>query len=528
MLTGCHGHRFHVPIADQVNDEVPLRFVVLDDKQILHLPVDEAFNAFQTGRECFVAGVPLKECKGSKIQGPLPLLFIGNDLNRNVPGCQIALEAVKDRPAFTCGFECDRVGVELAGKSDGILGTRCDDALEARVPGDFQDVLRHFGIGFYDEQHSVTVVDHIPVVGDRRRRALFPLKRLRRHWGFRRGGALAGLTRFAPDVSRGCRGFALAGQIQRKCASLVGLAGHPYLSTQQVCELAADGKSKSRSTVLAARGSIGLLERFKDNPMLVRRNPDSRVNHGERDHLVCVVQHAVAGGPAFFRGLDPERHTAFMRKLERIRQEIPQDLLKSLLIREHCFRRVLENLHFQSQPFVLRDRLEILFDVLSKIVDRNTPVLELHRARLDLCQVQNLVDQCQQLVARRMDGLRIFNLFRCQVAFLVVRKQPRKDQHAVEWRAELVRHVGQEFRLVLGGQCKLGCLFFQRSASLLDLGILAFHFLVLLEQQSRFFFKLLVRLLQLFLLRFQSLFRFLERFRLLLKLEVGFSQLRLP
>src|SRR6267378_3599387 len=125
--------------ADQVNDELPLRFVVLDDKQILHLTVDEAFNAFQTGRECFVAGVPLKECKGSKIQGPLPFLFIGNDLNRNVPGCKIALEAVKDRPAFTCRFECDRVGVELAGKADGILGTGCDDALEARVPGDFQD-----------------------------------------------------------------------------------------------------------------------------------------------------------------------------------------------------------------------------------------------------------------------------------------------------------------------------------------------------------------------------------------------------
>ena len=84
----------------------------------------------------------------------------------------------------------------------------------------------------------------------------------------------------------------------------------------------------------------------------------------------------------------------------------------------------------------------------------------------------------------------------------------------VERRAQLVRHVGQEFRLVLRGQRQLGRLFLQRAAGLFDFLVLALDFDVALGKLLRLLLELLVGLLQLLLLRLQlagELLRLLEQ-----------------
>jgi hypothetical protein len=63
-----------------------------------------------------------------------------------------------------------------------------------------------------------------------------------------------------------------------------------------------------------------------------------------------------------------------------------------------------------------------------------------------------------------------------------------------------VRHVRQEFGLVLGGQSQLGRLFLQRAARLLDFLILALDLDVLLCQFLRLLLQLFVGLLELCLL----------------------------
>ena len=84
-----------------------------------------------------------------------------------------------------------------------------------------------------------------------------------------------------------------------------------------------------------------------------------------------------------------------------------------------------------------------------------------------------------------------------QVAVRVVGQLLRQDQQAVQRRAQLVRHVGQELGLVLRRQRQLRGLFFQRQLGLLDLAVLALDLDVLLGQQARLFGQLLVGLLQL-------------------------------
>jgi hypothetical protein len=119
------------------------------------------------------------------------------------------------------------------------------------------------------------------------------------------------------------------------------------------------------------------------------------------------------------------------------------------------------------------------------------------RARFDLRQVQDVVDQREQVGAGRMDVSGELHLLQVEVALVVLRQLLAEDQDRVQRRAQLVRHVGQELGLVLGGECQLGRLFFQRPPGLFDLVVLPFHFHVLLGELFRLGRELFVRVLQL-------------------------------
>jgi hypothetical protein len=63
----------------------------------------------------------------------------------------------------------------------------------------------------------------------------------------------------------------------------------------------------------------------------------------------------------------------------------------------------------------------------------------------DLRQVEDVVDQVEQVRARRVDRAREFGLLLVEVALRIVRQQLGEDQQRVERRAQLVAHVGEEF-----------------------------------------------------------------------------------
>ena len=86
---------------------------------------------------------------------------------------------------------------------------------------------------------------------------------------------------------------------------------------------------------------------------------------------------------------------------------------------------------------------------------------------------------------------------RRQVAVGVVAELLAEDQDAVERRAQLVRHVGEELGLVLRGERQLGRLLLERAARLLDLLVLALDLDVALGELLRLLLELLVGLLQL-------------------------------
>ena len=150
----------------------------------------------------------------------------------------------------------------------------------------------------------------------------------------------------------------------------------------------------------------------------------------------------------------------------------------------------------------------------SRLAEEDLLGIDRDRAGLDLRQVEDVADEVQQVGAGAVDGARELDLLGGQVAVRVVAELLAEDQDAVQRRAQLVRHVGEELGLVLRGQRQLGGLFLQRAAGLLDFLVLALDFDVALGELLRLLLELLVGLLQLLLLGLQlagELLRLLEQ-----------------
>ena len=75
----------------------------------------------------------------------------------------------------------------------------------------------------------------------------------------------------------------------------------------------------------------------------------------------------------------------------------------------------------------------------------------LHAPRLNLSQIQNLVDQSQQMLPRIVDVLHRLRLFLVQRAEILRLQHFGETNHRVERRAQFMRHVGEKIAFVFAG-----------------------------------------------------------------------------
>ncbi len=193
-------------------------------------------------------------------------------------------------------------------------------------------------------------------------------------------------------------------------------------------------------------------------------------------------------------------------------------LLQALRVGDHAASKMRVGLNLETETPVLRFVPERAFDHVEQAGEEDLFRLHRHRSRFDLRQIENVGDQVQQVRSGAVNGARELNLLRRQIAVRVVAELLAEHQNAVQRRAQLVRHVGQELRFVLRSQSQFLGLFFQCATGLLDFLVLAFDFNVLFGQLLGFLRQLLVGLLQFFLLHLEfggQLLRLLQQaFRL--------------
>ena len=90
-----------------------------------------------------------------------------------------------------------------------------------------------------------------------------------------------------------------------------------------------------------------------------------------------------------------------------------------------------------------------------RLGERHRAELELHPARLDLGEVEDLVDELEQVVARAADVAQVLLLALVELAEHPLEQDVGEPDHRVQRRAQLVRHAGQELGLVPAGDLEL-------------------------------------------------------------------------
>src|SRR5207247_1216299 len=134
---------------------------------------------------------------------------------------------------------------------------------------------------------------------------------------------------------------------------------------------------------------------------VLRSNADSGVLHLEADLRRRQYVRAQA-------------NTAAIGKFDGVVQQVQQHLPQALFIAVHDVRQALRQFTDKLQAFQLRLDAHDVDERLQKLRQCNFGRQEIQLARLDFRQVQQIVDQCEQVLATLPDGHQTSALLRIE------------------------------------------------------------------------------------------------------------------
>ena len=216
-----------------------------------------------------------------------------------------------------------------------------------------------------------------------------------------------------------------------------------------------------------------------------------------------LPEHGMVGHSSLRRPLAHlELHTALLREFEGVREQVLQDLLQPLRIGDDAAPEIRVEISTSKQSLASpprdgtdgRPSRPALVKKISSASTETVPDSIFDRSRMSLIRLRRSVPAPWMVRANS-------TCLRREVAVGILGKLLAENQDAVQRRAQLMRHVGEELRLVFRSQRELGRLLLERAPRLLDLLVLALDLDVLLGELLRLLLELLVGLLQLGLLR---------------------------
>ena len=210
-------------------------------------------------------------------------------------------------------------------------------------------------------------------------------------------------------------------------------------------------------------------------------------------------------------------------ELEGVGEQVLEHLLQTLGVGDHAARQVRVGVDVEGEAAIFRFVAEGARDHFEERGEENFFGFDGNGAGFDFGEVENIADEVEQVCAGAVNGAGEFDLFAGEVAVGVFGELLAENQNAVERRAQLVGHVGEEFRFVFGGEGQLFGFFFESAASLLDFLVFAFDFDVLFGELLSFLGQLFVGLLQLFLLGLQLGGQLLRLLQQAFRLHGGFN-----
>jgi hypothetical protein len=98
-----------------------------------------------------------------------------------------------------------------------------------------------------------------------------------------------------------------------------------------------------------------------------------------------------------WRRRNPQPDITALRKFERIRQQILQNLIQSLRVGVNRWRQFLIDVDLESEPFAFGHVPKGSFQVLLHLLEPNFAHVHGHCSGLDLGKIEDVVDQLKQV-----------------------------------------------------------------------------------------------------------------------------------
>ena len=185
-------------------------------------------------------------------------------------------------------------------------------------------------------------------------------------------------------------------------AALADHAVDPDPAAHHAHQAPRDGQPQPGAAVAARRGGVGLLEGLEDERLLFRRDADPRVR--DRD----VELHRIG---RLSLGVDPDDDRAPLRELERIPDQVQDDLAQAAGIPDERVGRVPGDVDRELQPLLVGTEGERLQRVAQgRTGAEKLGGVQLELARLDLREIEDVVDDVEERVGGRLHHLEILAL----------------------------------------------------------------------------------------------------------------------
>src|SRR5258708_11005487 len=107
-------------------------------------------------------------------------------------------------------------------------------------------------------------------------------------------------------------------------------------AAKEAGDLTTDRKTQASTTIFAISTAVGLLERFKDNLLLIERNANAGVANPECDDFRAVTEHRMICTPAVSDRFDFECDPAAFGEFECVGKQIFEHLLQALGVGADC------------------------------------------------------------------------------------------------------------------------------------------------------------------------------------------------
>ena len=208
-------------------------------------------------------------------------------------------------------------------------------------------------------------------------------------------------------------------------------------------------------------------------------------------------KHWVIDGPALHGKVDMNLDLPGSGELHGVGKEIFEDLQEALRVGLHGSWQILIEPNMERQVLGLGHMPEAAVDDVVQNGEGYLLDLDGNGAGLDFGEIEDVVDEVEEVGTGGVDVAGKLDLLLREVTSGVDGELLAEDEDGVERRTQLVRHVREELGLVFRGERQLSSLFLERPASLLDLGVLALDFGVLLGKQLGLQAQLFIGILKL-------------------------------